>query len=173
MHREPIVPCLMPVDDTVRMVVPLLFQSVILTVLPRRHSHRPSPSVILASRRESRLVFPTEELDSRARLENDGGGRGWEGRAWIPGEAPRMTAKKTHGTENDGLDSRARIENDGNRKTPREWPSPSPSSFSPAGGNPGWCFPLKNWIPEQGSRMTEGGGNACHASGACAMSDVG
>ncbi len=41
----------------------------------RRRGNWPSPSssVILASRRESRLVFPTEELDSRARLENDGG----------------------------------------------------------------------------------------------------
>ena len=73
MHREPIVPCLMPVDDTVRMVVPLLFQSVILAVLPRPSFSPSFPVVILAE-----------------------------------------------------------------------------------GGNPGWCFPLKNWIPEQGSRMTEG-----------------
>ncbi len=75
MHQEPIVPCLMPVDDTVRMVVPLLFPSVILTVLPRPSFSPSFPVVILASRRESRLVFPTEELDSRSRLENDGGGR--------------------------------------------------------------------------------------------------
>ena len=41
--------------------------------LPRPSFSPPSPSVILASRRESRLVFPIEELDSRARPENDGG----------------------------------------------------------------------------------------------------
>ena len=78
-----------------------------LAGLPGCHSHR---------RWESRLVFPTEELDSRARLENDGGGRGWGGRAWIPGDAPRMTEKERktrHGAENDGLDSRGCPENDG------------------------------------------------------------
>ncbi len=33
--------------------------------------------------------------------------------------------------------------------------SPIPS-FSPAGGNPGWCFPIRNWIPGDAPRMTEG-----------------
>ncbi len=92
--------------------------------LPLRHSHH--PSVILASRRESRLAFASpspsvilapspvrhsrqqagiqagvrdEELDSRARPENDGG------------------EKDTHGKDNDGLDSRGCPENDGRRKT--------------------------------------------------------
>ena len=63
-----------------------------------------------------------------------------------------------------GLDSRARLENDGKRKTRTTpgmaLPFPSPLSFSPAGGNPVLLFAMKDWIPEQGSRMTEGGGNS-------------
>ena len=43
---------------------------------------------------------------------------------------------------------------------PFPFPSPSPPSFSPAGGNPVLLFPIRNWIPEQGSRMTEGKDNS-------------
>ena len=59
-----------------------------------------SHSVILASRRESRLVFPDQELDSRGCPENDGG------------------EKDTHDTDNGGLDSRAGLENDGGEGGP-------------------------------------------------------
>ena len=43
---------------------------------------------------------------------------------------------------------------------PFPFPSPSPPSFSPAGGNPVLVFPIRNWIPGQGSRMTEGKDNS-------------
>ena len=93
---------------------------------PRPSFSPPSPSVILAA---LPVRHSRRRRESRLVFSAPSPPDGWEGR--------------------EGLDSRGCPENDGGG-------GESSPSFSPAGGNPGWCFPLKTWIPEQGSRMTEG-----------------